>query len=195
MPRDYKHRATARRKHHTSPWLYLIAGLMIGLLVSLIIYIKMAVLPVTETEALPTPPEAEPPQEEIREDKKSDTVQSQPPAPKPRFDFYTILPEMEVVIEEHEISGEPQQGVRQVEKPGLYLLQAGSFRSYEQADKLKAELALMGLETDIHKAPGSGQESWNRVRVGPYNNLAELNEVRALLRQNGINAILIRVQQ
>ena len=159
-----------------SAWRWYGAGLLTGVFLSFLVY--LGTLP-------PTAPG------DPATNVSNATPAAQTP-PKPRFDFYKMLPEqtIEETVEPAEVARP-----RAAEPSEIYLLQAGSFRSYEQADKLKAELALMGLETDIHKAPGSGQESWNRVRVGPYNNLAELNEVRALLRQNGINAILIRVQQ
>ena len=67
-------------------------------------------------------------------------------ADKPRFEFYTLLPEMEVVVETEAF--EPRAGKRSesVEPPplaGAHVLQAGSFRSYGEADALKASLALV----------------------------------------------------
>ncbi len=190
MPRDYKHRAN--RKPDTKPtpgWVWLLAGLAIGLFIAFLVFLKSrpeqpqlsAPLPKTETQ-------------DVREVRKPDPVRI-PPPPKPRFDFYTILPEQEVVIPEREITGKPLQGLPQVEQPGTYLLQAGSFRKLEQADQLRAQLALLGLESDIQIVTINGNETWHRVRVGPFSELKELNGARTQLKENHIDAILLRIQQ
>lgn len=102
---------------------------------------------------------------------------------------------MEVVVPDEELQGEPTKaGVKQVEQPGTYLLQAGSFRSRQQADQLRARLGLLGLETSVQTVKVDDKQAWHRVRVGPFSNLDELNDVRVLLRNNGIDAILIRLK-
>jgi cell division protein FtsN len=102
---------------------------------------------------------------------------------------------MEVIVPEQEISGtQTHEGVKQVEKPGTYLLQAGSFRSQQQADQLRAKLALLGLETSLQTVNINSTQAWHRVRVGPFNNLKDLNEARSLLKKNGVDAILIRLK-
>ena len=102
---------------------------------------------------------------------------------------------MEVLVPEEEIKGTPtREGVKRVEKPGTYLLQAGSFRSRKQADQLRAKLGLLGMETRIQTVSVNSKQSWHRVRVGPFNNLRDLNQARSLLKKNGIDAILIRLK-
>jgi len=106
MPRDYKHRATRRRKRRpASPWLGMAAGLLIGLFAAAIAYFKL-IAPPQQITAPPFAPETtEPAAEPIpaKEAKQQEKAPSPPPA-KPRFDFYTILPEMEVVIPEEELT-------------------------------------------------------------------------------------------
>ena len=112
------------------------------------------------------------------------------------FDFYNLLPEMEVVVPDEEITGAPgKEGGKRVEQPGTYLLQAGSFRKQAQADQLRAKLALLGLETRVQAVSVNSAQTWHRVRVGPFSNLADLNQARSLLKQNGIDAILIRLKK
>jgi cell division protein FtsN len=190
MPTDYKHRATRRRKSNpVSPWFGLVAGLLIGLFIAFLVYIKMLAPPVGPPL---DDPASMPPQAAVEERRPhKDTL---PPPPKPRFDFYTILPEMEVVVPEQEITGKPEQGVRRVEQPGTYFLQAGSFSTAAQADRFKAELALLGLETSIQKVTINNKDTYHRVRVGPYRDLDELNKVRRLLNNQGIESALIRVK-
>jgi cell division protein FtsN len=194
VPRDYKHRAHRRsssRHSGVSPWLGVFAGLGIGLLVALIIYIKLQVQPVEQVFVRETLP----PQPAPGETAPAATREAAPDAPKPpRFDFYTRLPEMEVVVPEQEITGKPEQGVKQVEQPGTYFLQVGSFRNGEQADKFKAELALLGLETSIQKITIDNTTTWHRVRVGPFSDLDALNKARRQLKQRGVESTLVKIK-
>ncbi|MDH3978988.1 MAG: SPOR domain-containing protein [Gammaproteobacteria bacterium] len=197
MPRDYKHRTQRRRRGKssgTSPWLGVIAGLLVGLLVAFLVFIKMQAAPVQQVfvkETLPTKDASV--VEDVR-DVRKDTKEAIPSPPKPRFDFYTLLPEMEVVVPEQEITGKPEQGVKQVEQPGTYYLQVGSFRNGDQADRFKAELALLGLETSIQKVTIDNQNTWNRVRVGPFDDLDNLNRARQLLSQRDIESTLVKIR-
>ena len=72
-----------------------------------------------------------------------------------------------------------------------YLLQAGAFRSQEDADAMKAKLALLGLEARVATAEVNGQIMY-RVRVGPFAQLDDLNRARARLAENGIEASALR---
>lgn len=193
MPRDYKHRANRRKKRPVvSPWLGVLTGLLIGLFVAFLVYIKMQ-------------SNGQPPQVIVKETLPAksadeaaavdDEADSKPP--EPRFDFYTLLPEMEVVVPEQQIRGKPEQGVRQVERPGTYYLQVGSFKNSEQADRLKAELAIMGFETVIQKVTidnNQATDTWHRVRVGPYSELEALNSARRKLKAGGIDSSLVRIK-
>lgn len=199
MPRDYKHRTNQRRRKPQSPpgWLWLFAGLALGLLVAFLYYLQQSPdatkqpAPKQDTARQPLGVPA-PDRQEARDVKKTAPAPV-PPPPKPRFDFYTILPGMEVVVPEQEITGRPREGVRQVEAPGTYLLQTGSFRTLQQADQLKARLALLGLKADIQTVTIDNRETWHRVRVGPFKDLEALNTARARLKENDLDAILLRV--
>jgi cell division protein FtsN len=192
MPRDYKHRVDRRKKRPAvSPWLGVFTGLLIGLFVAFLVYIKMQSngpppqVIVKETLPVESPDEAVA-GEETPADKPSE----------PRFDFYTLLPEMEIVVPEQQIRGKPEQGVRQVERPGTYYLQVGSFKNGEQADRLKAELAIKGFETLIQKVTidnNQATETWHRVRVGPFSELEALNSARRKLKSTGIDSSLVRI--
>lgn len=186
MARDYKPRAKLDRRKTTPGWVWLLAGLAVGLFIAFLTYLHG-----TRAPEVPVPAQIDKPVESAEE-------AVPPPAPeppaKPRFDFYTILPEMEVVIPEQDVTGKVKAGVAQVEKPGTYFLQAGSFRTFDQADRLKAQLALLGLRAGIETVTINNTETWHRVRVGPYENLDDLNRARALLKENNINAVLLKVK-
>jgi len=194
MASDYRRRprrSYKRRTTNSPPWLWTVAGLIAGLFVAFLVFLQMRPRPILsgQTIALEKPAEAD--SRELHQGGEKPI----PPPPKPRFDFYKLLPEMEVIVPEQEISGSPtREGVKKVQKPGTYLLQAGSFRSQHQADQLRAELALLGLETSLQTVNIDSRRAWHRVRVGPFNNLNDLNEARSLLKKNGIDAILIRLK-
>ena len=203
MSRDYKYHDRRgryndrRRRKGPPPWAWAAVGLLVGLFVALLVFLQLGPAPSVErTVKLETPPEpANRPAAEQPAPAPAESGEKQPSSPpKPRFDFYNLLPEMEVIVPEQEVQGATtSEGVRQVEQPGNYLLQAGSFRTREQADQLRARLALLGVETDVQTVTVDNKQTWHRVRVGPFNNLRDLNTARSLLKKNGIDAILIRL--
>ena len=72
-----------------------------------------------------------------------------------------------------------------------YLLQAGAFRGQDDADSMRAKLALLGFEARVLPAEVEGRPVY-RVRVGPYGQLEDMNRARAKLAENGIEATVIR---
>ncbi|MDI1308916.1 MAG: SPOR domain-containing protein [Methylotenera sp.] len=111
---------------------------------------------------------------------------------KTRFDFYTILPGSESKVskeEENKIKATDQQPV--VQKS--YFLQVGAFQTDEEADNLKAKLALQGFEAVVQTATIPDKGIWHRVRVGPLSDLDQINKTKTDLISNGFNADLIKV--
>ncbi len=72
-------------------------------------------------------------------------------------------------------------------------MQAGSFRDFSEADKLRARLALMGIESKIEKAK-IGNTIWNRVKMGPYHQSSSVSVIRKRLRQNNIDVIVTEIK-
>jgi cell division protein FtsN len=233
MPRDYKHHVTRRRKRRpVSPWVGMAAGLLIGLFAAAIAYLKLIAPPAPKIAAPAFMPETREPATKPappKEAKQKEQTPSPSPA-KPRFDFYTILPEMEVVIPEEEISAKTAPGafkpavtpptavleskpdVSAVTKPatglpqsqpnarpskpsgGNYFLQSGSFRAADQADRLKARLALLGLEASVQKVT-INKNTIHRVRVGPFADFSSLDQARALMRQHGLQSTPVMIRR
>jgi hypothetical protein len=110
----------------------------------------------------------------------------------PQFDFYTILPEKEVVVPEYEIKTRMREQLVGKAKNTHYVMQAGSFKTYKEAERLKIKLATMGLDSNIQKGM-AGTQKWYRVNMGPYAQTDSINTIRARLRQNGIDAIITEV--
>jgi cell division protein FtsN len=123
--------------------------------------------------------------------KPRDEQPSAPAEADTRFEFYEMLPDAEV-----EIAEQPQTprnvAPPLVSVPGTYVVQAGAFPDFNAADKVKARLALLGVVSEIQASDTSGAV-FHRVRIGPIDNLDELNRLRARLRQNGIEHQVIPV--
>ena len=111
---------------------------------------------------------------------------------EPHFDFYKLLPSFQVVIPSQDKETRSGDVPGPVNQPGTYILQVGSFQNYAEADKLKANLALLGVESSIQQVKVSNGSTWNRVRIGPIQNLAELNALRTKLAQNHIEPLVIK---
>ena len=73
----------------------------------------------------------------------------------------------------------------------LYVLQAGAFRSADDAESMKGKLALIGLEARVQPAEVNGQRVY-RVRIGPYGQLDDVNRAKARLEENGIESTVMR---
>ena len=78
--------------------------------------------------------------------------------------------------------------------PFLYFVQAGAFRSSEEAEAQRAKLSLMGLEARVFEREQSGR-AVHRVRVGPVDRKADADRIKARLEAGGIEATLVRVQR
>lgn len=78
--------------------------------------------------------------------------------------------------------------------PFLYFVQAGAFRTPEDAEAQRARLSLLGLEARVSEREQSGRQVY-RVRVGPYERKEDADRSRARLESGGFEAALVRVQR
>ena len=220
MARDYKNLPTTRKKtvrkkptRKTSPkkssnkaslfsklptWAWFIAGVLATVGVMWMKANWFTSNPVSE-------PEERTPYSERMEEENS--TMNTPPAnqekrfePKkdPRFTFYERLPKDEIIIPQEALEVEVDKNknkepLETVDKQGTYVLQAGSFQEFSDADRRKAELALLGLESSIQKV-SIDKRNWYRVRIGPYTNLSQLNDTRQRLRAGSIDVLVIRTE-
>lgn len=111
---------------------------------------------------------------------------------RPRFDFYTLLPEEELQL------ATPQAGsAGEHNEPSAYrqyILQAGSFRRPEDADRRKGELAFLGLESEIERSENDSGV-WYRVYIGPFESRSEMARARSLSAQADIDTLLLKRSQ
>jgi cell division protein FtsN len=105
-----------------------------------------------------------------------------------------MLPNFEVVVPEkdREVSRERDTSLAKIERPGVYVLQAGSYRKPEEADRIRAQLKLQGIDANVQRV-AVDEDVWHRVRIGPITDLAELNRMRTRLRAADLDALVIRV--
>ena len=187
MPRDYR-KAPAKRGAGTTGdgFLSFISGLSVGLLVAFAIFLYQYLAPVmkaSEEPVSPVPARAKPPAEPVKAK-----------VPEPTFDFYQILPSREVSLSEW-VEEAPQESAPAPNEKGLFILQVGSFKTFEAADQTKAELALIGIDANIQRVVINGQDIRHRVRIGPYSDPAELEKARHSLLENKLNFMLLRLEE
>ena len=115
---------------------------------------------------------------------------------KPQFEFYKVLTDSKTEGGTELENSASAQSVKNVtaESKELNVLQAGAFQKQEDAEKLKAKLAMIGMEANIQSANVPDKGLWYRVRLGPYASAGEMNKALSMLKQNGMNATPIRPQ-
>jgi len=183
-------RRKAKRKSSGIPaWFWLLGGILIGLGAAIYLMAKGYLpeikqhLPSLDSKSsgVTEPALVE---EEIAEPKK------------PRYDFFTVLPEMEVVVPEQEFRSkadkpEPVASTTATGAQDNYILQAGSFRDATDAEQMKAQLALLGSMATVQKVTVNGQ-TWHRVRIGPIQGARQADEMRRMLSDNNIDTLVMK---
>jgi cell division protein FtsN len=108
--------------------------------------------------------------------------------PAPRFVFDTVLPNEEVDLTP---DIEPAELTTGDTHTADYLLQVGSFRQEEDADRRRGELALLGLEASIELTNGDNGR-WYRVTMGPFASRSEIARARSMAAQGNMDTLLLR---
>ena len=78
--------------------------------------------------------------------------------------------------------------------PFFYFVQAGAFRTPEDAEAQRAKLSLMGVEAKVTEREQSGRQVF-RVRVGPFDKKEEADRSKERLEASGVETALVRVQR
>jgi cell division protein FtsN len=180
--RDYKRPARSQFGMDLSHWRQYGIGLAAGLCVAGIVYVAdhRASEPAPAERPVPRHPVANPAA-------GADAVIP----PEGKYDFYQMLPKFEVVVPEKE-RGTRVAPAAQIDRPGVYFLQAGSYRDIAVAERIRAQLGKLGIEATVQRV-AVDTDVWHRVRIGPIRDLAQLNKLRAQLRQSDLDALVIRV--
>jgi len=78
--------------------------------------------------------------------------------------------------------------------PFFYFVQAGAFRTPEDAEAQRAKLSLMGIEAKVTEREQSGRQVF-RVRVGPFDRKEDADRAKEKLGEAGVDSALVRVQK
>lgn len=194
MPRDYKNTPGAKQSKLGAAgdgFLSFFSGLSVGLLVAFAIFLYQYLAPATRATTGTTMPA--PAARSAPETKAGAPEAAKAKAAEPTFDFYKILPSREVNLSEW-VEETPQAAAPVQKDNGLFILQVGSFKTFEAADQMKAELALAGIDADIQRVVINGQDILHRVRVGPFRDPAALDKARRALLENNRDFVLLRLE-
>jgi hypothetical protein len=190
MPRATSHDYKTRRGRTTgfSGWMGVVCGLAVGLGVAGIVYIKDHRPDAQVSRAGKAERKRvrgnEPPEWSAGESGSEDSAKS--------YAFYDMLPKFEVVVPEKEKDVRPDIKSVPETRRGTYVLQAGSYKNFADADRVRAQLALQGVESKVQKV-SVDNDTWHRVRIGPISKLDELNRLRQILRRAEVDVLVIRV--
>lgn len=125
------------------------------------------------------------------------------------FDFYTVLPEIEVVIPDpmpavETVTNAPDGPVKTESVPAVttstqsapasyYMLQAGAYNTPGEAERMRARLAIAGFEPSIQHIAVQGRGDFYRVRVGPYDSMETMESANRALVGLNIKALRLKV--
>ena len=189
MPKDYKNinsgkKKSARNSKHLKSFF---AGLTVGLCVAIIVYFY-------QHHGVQQTPLMRP---QVTVAKTATELSQNNDTPPPTFDFYQILPNMEVNVSEWEAEDDgniEEQADPGTDNTGIYILQIGSFKQFDAADEVKAKLAFMGISAEIQRVVINGKDIRHRVRVGPYADSEKLLRIRHQLTENNLSYMLLKLQ-
>ncbi|MEE8364568.1 MAG: SPOR domain-containing protein [Gammaproteobacteria bacterium] len=154
-------------KQSTSPWIWISLFMMLGLFAVFIVFLDQKIVHNGEPGA------------------QSET--STENTTKPRFDFYSVLPDriLDIPISEQEREAIENPTINKIAGKKV-LLQVGSFQGASEADSLKAQLAFLGLEARVESAIVN-DDTWHRVILGPFSANSEFSRIKNLLIENKID--------
>lgn len=95
----------------------------------------------------------------------------------PKFDFYTMLPEK-----------------KSTKAMAEYELEIATLKDYAAADRLKAELALLGFTASIAPARSKNGTQTYEVSIGPYDNKDGAAADLERLKQNKIRGTIKKIR-
>ena len=190
MAKRRKTRKRRAKKTEYPPIVWMLFGLAIGLSVAFAVYINDREPAAVVARQAPQPASL---QSALDDNNERATPPAEEPEPQEkRFTFYDILPNFEVITREETPEVEADIAPQAIEEPGVYVLQAGSFSTHNDADRRRAELALHGIESHIQRVKVNDR-NYHRVYIGPTDDLDELNMLRSRLRAAKIDVFRIRL--
>lgn len=173
-------------------WTWLLLGLALGLFIAFLWYLWDVRAADSRTTA---PAASAAPAAKSGKDSKAGQAPRQS-AEETRFEFYTLLPNQEVMsgraTPAPEQPAPPAKEAAPASAEPAYVLQAGSFRSAAEADRRRAAILLLGLPVRVVQVPVKPGETWYRVVVGPFAGKAAAQTARGTLQESGVDTLVIK---
>ncbi len=190
MPKDYKYRANQsdNKASGISWWKWLLVIILVGLFAGFLYHLRSSAPVDEEAASQAVAVSIKKPAVKTVAKKKAQEPE------KPRYDFYTLLPEKDVVVPDYEIKTQVREERVGKAKSTQYIVQAGSFRNFTDANDRKIKLAMMGIESRVEKAK-VGDVEWNRVRLGPFIRPSSVYGLKKRLKDNGIDVVVMEYKQ
>jgi cell division protein FtsN len=183
--RDYK--KTQRRRLDLSRWREFGYGVLAGVVAASLTFVYVG------ARARHSADPADAPRPDPHHAAASPDADPTAAKPAEKYDFYEMLPNFEVVVPEKDKDVKRDlPAAAKIERPGVYVLQAGSYRNQADAERVQRQLALQGVQSKVQRVAVDA-DVWHRVRIGPLSNLDELNKVRRQLQAAEVDALVIRV--
>ena len=179
-----KRGASRGRKNSSPAFAWFLSGLVVGLGISAFLFFK-GYLPERPSQQPVPDSAASLAGEELVDSSESIAEEST----ERRYDFFTVLPEMEVVVPDKELSRDDP--LVNSDGPGTYILQVASFQNPGDAEQMKARLALLGSVANIQVVTVNGA-TWHRVRIGPVEGARRADEIRRMLQDNKIETLVLK---
>jgi hypothetical protein len=108
-----------------------------------------------------------------------------------KFDFYTLLPDIEKVMPDDLPDATPEPSNNKYD----YYLQAASFKKHADAEKLRARIALKGFKSITQARSVEGKGTLYRVRVGPYADKRKAKTAKNKLQKLGVRPFVFTVKK
>jgi cell division protein FtsN len=209
-------------------WVWLACGLLIGAFVVFLMKLEPGRDEVKRVKQESTRPATNP-----QAKSTSNTPTPNAAASKPKYDFYTLLPESEVIVPQSALPEKPAAALTPEElakadaaralaalsgqtpaplpasststatpPPSIatapvttqFFLQAGSFRKQADADKVRAQIILLGQSVQVESGTVR-DETWYRVLAGPFANREQLAQAQKTLAAGGFSNLLLQQRQ
>lgn len=110
------------------------------------------------------------------------------PSNEDDYTFYSRLKDFEVVVNKES----SYESSRSANEKFIYLIQVGSFKTKAQAEMLRVELTLLGLEPNIDSSENASGNTWHRVRLGPFTSRGSMTAARSTIISNNLEAMVMK---
>lgn len=180
-------RSELPRRQHGSTLIGLVAGVVIGLLIAVAVAIYITNAPVPFINKVQRPTENVQPGADGKLPDPNKPLNSAPPLPPPAA---TAVPLKTDPPKATDARATPAAASAPPDDSTRFMLQAGAYRTAADADAMRAQLAMLGLDARVFPVEQAGAALY-RVRLGPYGERPEVERIRKQMNDAGITSQII----